>query len=69
MLFFLKKNICLCVYMCMCGFVYIHAGVPRGQTRAQDPLELESEEAVSCLMWVLGTKLGFSARTMQALAG
>lgn len=55
--------------MCMCGLVHIHAGVPRGQKRAQDPLELESEEAVSCLMWVLETKLGSSARTMQALAG
>jgi hypothetical protein len=30
----------------------------RGQKRALDPLELELQMVVSCLVWMLGTKLG-----------
>lgn len=36
------------VYVCGCG----------GQKRAWDPLELELQEDVSPLMWVLGLNLG-----------
>ena len=38
--------------------MHVSAGVHRGQKRA----------VVSCLMWVLGTELGFSARAVCALS-
>lgn len=34
---------------------------------ASDPLELELQVVVSCLMWVLGTKLTSSVRVGQSL--
>jgi hypothetical protein len=35
--------------------------------RASDPLELELQAVVSCLMWVLETEPGSSARAVSAL--
>lgn len=37
----------MCVCLCVC----------RGRREAKDPLELEEQTVVCCLMWVLGTKL------------
>jgi hypothetical protein len=47
-----------CIYVCI--------GVPRGQKRASDPLELELQVDVSCPMWVLGTNSG-PLKEQQAL--
>jgi hypothetical protein len=40
------------------------AGTCRSQKRAQDLLELELQEVVSYLIWVLGIEPGFSARAV-----
>lgn len=37
------------------------------QKGASDPLELELKVAVSCLMWVLETKLQFSIKIVSVL--
>ena len=48
--------------MCMCVSVYVcHLCVGTVEHRSgSEPLELDSQEVVSCLMWVLGTQLQFS---------
>lgn len=47
--------------------MHVSAGAHRGQQRALDPLELESQPIVSSLMWVLGTETGFSVRAVMLL--
>lgn len=46
------------VYECMsfCGDVHMSAGVLEGQKRALEPLQLELQVFVSCLLGVLGIK-------------
>lgn len=39
----------------------------KGQTKKSDALELEIQKFKRFLMWVLGTKLGFSGRTESVL--
>lgn len=57
--------------MCLCMFVYGSADVNtdtcRGWNRTLDPLELKLQVVVSCLTWVLGTKLRFSVRSVHTL--
>lgn len=48
-----------CVSVCRC--VCVGAGAHGGQQGATDPLELELQVFMSCLMWVIGTELGSSA--------
>lgn len=45
--------------------VVVGAGFQKTQ-KASDPLELEPQEAVSELMWVLRTKPGFSRKALSA---
>lgn len=35
----------VCVFVCVCRYVYIHAGAHEGQKRAWDPLKLTDTEA------------------------
>lgn len=42
--------------------MHISTGTYRRQKRALDPLDWELQGDVSCLMWVLGTKLGFEQK-------
>ena len=51
----------------MNGSMHMSTVVPGGQERALDLLELNLQAAVSCLTWVLRTKLASSARAMIAL--
>lgn len=37
--------------------VYMYSKIRGGQKRVLDPLELESQVAVSCLGWLLGIEL------------
>lgn len=39
----------------------------RRNKKKSDPLGLETEMSVRCLMWMLGTKLRFSTRVVCAL--
>lgn len=55
---------CLCVSVCR--YVCATAGGYRGQKRASD-LVLNSQGAVSCLMWVLRTKVGSSSKQYRFL--
>ena len=43
-------------------------GTNRGQKRMLDPLELELQEVMSCLTWVLETELWPSVRATSALS-
>lgn len=57
---FIYVRVCACVNRC----------VPctcRSQKRVLDSLELESQMAVSCLVWMLGTKLRSSVGAVHAL--
>ena len=47
--------------------LYLISGAHRYQKRVSDPLELESQQVVNCLMWILGTELGSFAREVHAL--
>ena len=38
--------VCVCVYLCVCMYICV-CSTSRGQKRAQDPLKLESQVAVS----------------------
>lgn len=53
--------------MCVClhVYVYVFADGSRGQ-RVSDPLEMEFQEVMSLLVWVLGTELRSSARAVSA---
>lgn len=41
----------------------IYTGAHEGWKKALEPQEPESQAAVSCLTWVLGTELGCCGRT------
>lgn len=49
----------MCVYVSVCKYVHVSASAPRVQKRVSDPPELELQWFVvmSCLTWILGTKL------------
>lgn len=54
------------------GYAHMSMGAQRGQKKLWCPLELELQRAVSCQigscpMWVLGTKLGSSAKAIVLL--
>lgn len=49
----------MCAYLCECS-------VHTGQKRFSDSLKLESYMSMNHLTWLLGTKLGTSARTVHA---
>lgn len=55
---------CICM-LCMCRSHI--CGACGGQRKLLDPLEMELQEIVSCLMWVLGTKFGSSLEEQQVL--
>jgi hypothetical protein len=42
----------------LCGYAHTNEGACGSQERASEPPELQWQVIVSCLMWVLGTKLG-----------
>ena len=46
--------------MCLSGYgyVYVSAGAQRGQKRVLCPLDLNLQEVISHLTWVLGTEFG-----------
>lgn len=54
--FFLK----VCLYLCACLCVHGH------QNRVSDPLELDFQEVMNLLAWVLGTETQFSGRAVCA---
>lgn len=41
-------------------------GACRGQIRVVDSLELELQEVMSCMLWVLGTEFWSSGRTVSS---
>lgn len=57
----------LCVYMCLCVSMLLCGGSYRDRNRTSEFLEMESQEAADCPVWVLGTELQFSARAARAL--
>lgn len=58
---FFKKKFNLCVHICVFVYIcHICVGVNGGQKRTSSSLELELYVIVSCLVWVLGNKLGSS---------
>lgn len=59
-LFFNDVLVCVCVWIWACEF-----RCP-WRPEASDPLELELQTLVSCLLWVLGIELRSSARSMLA---
>jgi hypothetical protein len=59
--------VCVCVCVCVCvNICAMCAGVSTGHRGVPDFLELELQRVVSCLTWVLGTKL-WSERAADAL--
>lgn len=58
------------VYICVPGCTYTtYMQVPVEARRDRSPpLELSLQAVVSCLMWVLGTKPGFSAKAVSAIS-
>lgn len=56
-MYFDFMNVCMSASMCT-----IRAGALEGQKRVSESLELKLKEAVSCLMWVLGTESWSSTR-------
>jgi hypothetical protein len=46
-------------------YVYLSAKALGGQKVALEPSELKLHFLVSCLMWVLGTNLGFHENSMH----
>jgi hypothetical protein len=49
--------------MCVCAACFMcttACSTHRGQKRVGDPMELELQAVVNCLVWVVGTKRGFS---------
>lgn len=53
------------VYVCM--YLNVCLGIHGDQKRKLDALELELLRVLSCLTWLLGTKLGSFARTASVL--
>lgn len=54
-------------YVSVYGYVYMHVVACKSQERGSDPLELELQEPVSCLIWMLGTEFISSGRTQVFL--
>lgn len=61
------------MYFCLCIFVPIYvsvyhilAGDQGSQQEVVDPPELELQAVLSCLLWVLGTKLRYPERGSNA---
>ena len=61
-------RVCVYIYLSIWEFMHVYAGALSCETGVSDPLELELEEVVSCLMWMLGTRLRFSSQTVCALS-
>lgn len=55
------------IYACLCVYAYVHVGDHRGQRGASGPLELELQEFVSSLVWVLGSDLWSSDTAVNVL--
>lgn len=55
------------IYVYVCMYLNVCLGIHGDQKRKLDPLELEFLGVLSCLTWVLGTKLGSFARTASDL--
>lgn len=53
--------------MCIWGYVHVNVVAGRDQ-RCEDPLELELQLILSCLMQVLGIEFGFSAKAAWTLS-
>lgn len=53
-------------FVYVCGYVRVSAGA-QGAQQCGVPLELLLQVVVSCLVWVLITKLGFSGQTESVL--
>lgn len=47
--------------------MYSSEDAQRVQVRASNPLEMELQAVLSCLTWVLGTKLGSPATSSSTL--
>lgn len=54
---------CACAHVSMCVCVCVPVLVHTAAERVSDPLDLEFQEVVIFLVWVLAPELGFSART------
>lgn len=52
----------MCIFMCLCGYVYMHASAHEGQKGTLNPLEPRLHAVMNHLMWVLEPKLRSSAR-------
>lgn len=55
------------IYAYVCIYLNVCFGICGDQKRKLSPLELELLGVLSCMTWVLGTKLGSSARTVSVL--
>lgn len=51
----------------MFGGTYTYADGCLRRSKTLDPLKLELQAIVSCLLWVIGRELGFPARAVWAL--
>lgn len=61
-----KLFLVMCLYVSMYGYVYTCAGTLGGQHCSRHLPEMELWAVVSCLTWVLRTKLEFPGRTVWA---
>ena len=52
----------------VCGFVSVSVGAHGSQKKVSDPLELELQVVVSCLIWVLEIKVGSFIREVPTPA-
>lgn len=48
--------------------MYMSVGAPRDQKKVLDPLELDLQTVLSCLLWMLGTILRSSGRAANSPA-
>lgn len=48
-------RLCVIMHLSAYGYARVSAYASRGQKRVSCPLQLESQAAVSCPVWVLGT--------------
>lgn len=56
------------IFMCMCEHVcYLCIGAIRDQKRVLDPPDLELQEDISHLVWIMATKLVSSGRATSTL--
>lgn len=54
------------MYVSVCGCMHVHVciGTLGSRKRVLDPMELQLQEGVSCLMWVLATELRSSGKAV-----